>query len=165
MALSASTTLPYTVPTVIEVFTDKGFLEHMSRKAGGSLESMMLDGDTSGAFTLVAVRTMPTDRLPDMARKFVGETLTVTQTEHWTTPDADGSRQAQVEMTVAGVPLNVAAVQSLIAEGESTRIDLQGSVTSSIPFLGGKVAGAAEPMIGKALSVQAEEAQRWLSNR
>lgn len=165
MALSASTTLPYDAVTVVDVFTDKGFLQHMSQKVGGSLESMALDGDPSGAFTLVAVRTMPTHRLPDIARKFVGETLTVTQTEHWAAPDADGSREAQVEMTVAGVPINVAAVQRLIAEGESTRVDLQGSVTSSIPFLGGKIAGAAEPMIGKALNVQAVEAQRWLESR
>ena len=43
-------------------------------------------------------------------------------------------------------------------------IDLQGTVTSSIPFLGGKIAGAAEPMIGKALSVQAVEARKWLES-
>ncbi len=165
MALNASTTLPYDTATVLGVFTDEGFVRHMSEYVGGSLESLTLDGDTAGAFTLTAVRTMPTHRLPDMARKFVGETLSVTQTEHWDAPAADGSRRATLQMTVAGVPLNVAAVQRLIAQGTDTVVDLQGNVTSSIPFLGGKIAGAAEPMIGKALNVQAVEARKWLESR
>lgn len=165
MALNASTTLPYDTRTVLGVFTDEGFVRHMSEYVGGSLESLTVDGDTSGPFTLTAVRTMPTDRLPDMARKFVGETLSVTQTEQWGAPSADGSREAKLEMTVAGVPLNVAAVQRLIPQGTDTVVDLQGNVTSSVPFLGGKIAGAAEPMIGKALNVQAVEARKWLESR
>ncbi|WDF34284.1 DUF2505 domain-containing protein [Arthrobacter agilis] len=164
MALNASTTLPYDADTVLGVFTDEGFVRHMSEYVGGTLESLTVDGDTAGAFTLTAVRTMPTRRLPDMARKFVGETLSVTQTEEWGAPAADGSREATVRMTVANVPLTVAAVQRLISQGDSTVVDLQGNVTSSIPFLGGKIAGAAEPMIGKALNVQATEARAWLEN-
>lgn len=165
MALNASTTLPYSVDAVLGVFTDEGFVRHMSEYVGGSLESLTVDGDTSDAFTLTAVRTMPTDKLPDMARKFVGATLSVTQTEHWSAPLADGSRQADLSMTVANVPLTVAAVQRLVPQGDQTVVDLQGTVSSSIPFMGGKIAGAAEPMIGKALNVQATEARTWLENR
>lgn len=165
MALNASTTLPYDPATVLGILTDEGFVRHMSEYVGGSLESLTVDGDTAGAFTLTAVRTMPTDGLPDMARSFVGQTLSVTQTEYWEAPAADGSRQAKLDMTVAGVPLNVSAVQRLIAQGTDTVVDLQGSVTSSIPFLGGKIAAAAEPMIGKALDVQAAEARKWLESR
>jgi hypothetical protein len=162
MALNASTTLPFDAATVLGVLTDEGFVRHMSEYVGGTLESLTVDGDTASAFTLTAVRTMPTNRLPDMARKFVGETLSVTQVEHWSAPEADGSRHADLTMTVANVPLSVTAVQRLVAQGAETVVDLQGSVTSSIPFLGGKIAGAAEPMIGKALNVQATEARKWL---
>lgn len=165
MALNASTTLPFDTATVLNVFTDEAFVRHMSEHAGGTLESLTVDGDTAGAFTLTAVRTMPTDRLPDMARTFVGETLAVTQTERWSAPSADGSREAALSMTVANVPLTVEAVQRLISQDGSTVVDLQGTVTSSIPFLGSKIAGAAEPMIGKALTVQATEARTWLESR
>lgn len=164
MALNASTTLPFDAETVLGVFTDEAFVRHMSEYVGGTLESLTVDGDTASAFTLTAVRTMPTQKLPDMARKFVGETLSVTQIEHWSAPQADGSRQADLTMTVANVPLNVTAVQRLVAQGGETVVDLQGTVSSSIPFLGGKIAGAAEPMIGKALNVQATEARKWLEN-
>ena len=165
MALNASTTLPYDTATVLGVLTDEGFVRHMSEYVGGKLESLTLDGDPAGAFTLTAVRTLPTQRLPEMARKFVGETLSVTQTEHWGAPQADGSREATLDMTVAGVPLTVAAVQRLVAQGTDTVVELQGNVTSSIPFLGGKIASTAELMIGKALNVQAAEARKWLESR
>lgn len=165
MALNASTTLPYDAATLTGVFTDEAFLKHVSEKVGGTLKSVTVDGDTSAAFTLTAVRTLPTKRLPEMARKFVGESLTVTQTEHWTAPATDGSRTAKVTMTVAGVPVTVDAEQRLVAAGADTRVDLTGTVSSSIPFMGSKIASAAEPMIGKALNLQATEARKWLESR
>jgi hypothetical protein len=67
-------------------------------------------------------------------------------------------------MKVAGAPVDVNAVQKLVAEGDSTRVDLNGDVKSSIPFLGGKIAAAAEPMLGKALNIQAQQAEAWISS-
>jgi hypothetical protein len=165
LALNASTTLPYDVETVTGVFTDEGFLRHTSERVGGTLQSAQLDGPATGTFTLTVVRTMPTTRLPDFARKFVGETLTLTQTERWAAPLPDGTREAKVEISIAGVPISVNAVQRLTAEGGSTRVEVDGDVASSIPFLGGKIAGAAEPVLGKALNVQGAEARRWLESR
>ena len=164
MALSASTTLPYDAATLTKTFTDEGFVRSISEHVGGSLVSLTVDGDTSGPFTLTAVRQIPTDRLPDMAKKLVGSSLTVTQKETWDAPAADGSRTASVDLSVGGVPLKVAAVQRLVALAEGTRVDVEGSVSSSIPFLGDKIAKAAEPMIGKALTIQAAQAGKWIEN-
>ncbi|HXF03628.1 DUF2505 domain-containing protein [Arthrobacter sulfonylureivorans] len=165
MALSASTTLPYPAAKVTETFTDEAFLRHISELVGGSLESVQRDGDVSGAFTLTVVRKVPSARLPEIAKKMLGDSLTVTQTERWQAPAADGSRTADVTMKVAGAPVDVNAVQQLVADGGSTRVDLTGDVKSSIPFLGGKIAAAAEPMLGKALNIQAQQAEAWLSGR
>lgn len=165
MALNASTTLPYDAATVTGVFTDEAFLKHVSEHVGGTLKSVTVDGDTAAAFTLTAVRTLPTKRLPEMARKFVGDSLTVTQTEQWAAPLPDGSRVAKITMTVAGVPLTVDAEQRLVAADAATRVELDGTVSSSIPFMGSKIASAAEPMIGKALNLQASEASKWLERR
>ncbi|MEV7648962.1 DUF2505 domain-containing protein [Arthrobacter sp. NPDC089319] len=165
MALSASTTLPYSVAQVTETFTEEAFLRHTSELVGGNLESATVDGSVDGAFTLTVVRKIPTTRLPDLAKKMLGETLTVTQTEQWQAPETDGSRTANVAVKVAGAPVDVKAVQKLVADGTSTRVDLTGDVSSSIPFLGGKIAAAAEPMLGKALKLQASEAEGWISGR
>lgn len=164
MALSASTTLPHSVDSVAAVLVNEDFQRHVSQLVGGTLESFTVDGDTAGAFTTTSVRTLPTTRLPEIARKFVGEHLKVTQEEKWDAPAADGSRQSNISLKVAGAPVDVTAVQRLVADGGSTRVELEGNVTSSVPFLGGKIADAAEPMVAKALNLQAAQAQAWLES-
>jgi hypothetical protein len=164
MALSASTTLPHSVDRVTATFVDEDFLRHTSEYVGGTLESFAIEGDIAGAFTTTTVRTLPTTRLPEIARKFVGEKLTVTQTEKWEAPAADGSRVTNIALKISGAPLDVSAIQRLVAEDGSTRVELEGNVTSSVPFLGGKIAEAAEPMVGKALNIQSQRAQAWLES-
>jgi hypothetical protein len=164
MALSASTTLPHSVDRVAAVFANEDFQRHTSELVGGTLESFKVDGDVAGVFSTTSVRTLPTTRLPEIARKFVGDSLTVTQLETWEAPAADGSRQSSISLKIAGAPLDVSAVQRLIADGGSTRVELEGTVTSSVPFLGGKIADAAEPMVGKALNIQSQQAQAWLES-
>ncbi|MCC3282387.1 MULTISPECIES: DUF2505 domain-containing protein [Arthrobacter] len=164
MALSASTTLPYDAATLTKTYTDEGFIRSLSEHVGGSLVSLEVDGDISGPFTLTAVRSIPTDRLPDVAKKLVGSSLTVTQKENWEAPAPDGSRTATIDLSVGGVPLKVSAVQRLVVVAEGTRTDVEGTVSSSIPFLGDKIAKAAEPMIGKALTIQAAQAGKWIEN-
>ncbi|WP_205759957.1 DUF2505 family protein [Arthrobacter sp. PAMC25564] len=164
MSLSASTTVPHSVDRVTAVFVNEDFLRHTSELVGGTLESFAVDGDTAGAFSTTTVRTIPTTRMPEIARKFVGESLKVTQLETWDAPAADGSRQSKISLKIGGAPLDVSAVQRLVSDGGSTRIELEGTVTSSVPFLGGKIADAAEPMVGKALNIQSTQAQAWLES-
>lgn len=165
MALNASTTLPYPADAVAEVFTDREFVQAVSAKAGGELTEFNVTGPITGAFDMTTVRAVPTDRLPDLARKFVGATMTVTQREVWSAPDADGSRTASITIAVAGAPVDVKATQKLVARGGETVVELDGQVTSSIPFMGGKIASAAEPYLGKALNLQATQAKAWLDAR
>ncbi len=94
----------------------------------------------------------------------MAKALKVTQLEAWDAPAADGSRLSNITLKVSGAPLDVNAVQRLIADGGGTRIELDGTVTSSVPFLGGKIAEAAEPMVGKALNIQSTQARAWLES-
>ena len=164
MALNASTHLPASVQRVTDVFTDEAFVRHISESVGGTLQSFQRSGPTAAAFSTTTVRTLPTDRMPDFAKTFIGASLTVTQLESWSEPGTDGSREVQVTLTVAGAPLQVSAVQQLLAHGEGSRVELHGEVRSSLPFLGAKIAEAAEPMIGKALNLQSREARGWLES-
>ncbi|HXD27842.1 MAG TPA: DUF2505 domain-containing protein [Arthrobacter sp.] len=162
MALNASTTLPHSAGAVLDVLTRRDFVEHVSQRAGATLTEFTVSGPSDGAFTTTTVRSMPTDRFPDMVKKFVGQTLNVTQHESWSAPAADGSRSAEISVDIAGAPVKVKALQKLVAAAGSTTIELTGDVTSSIPFLGGKIASTAEPYLAKALNLQAAEAKKWL---
>ncbi len=163
MALAASTTLSATAQNVTDVFTNADFIKHVSETVGGELKSFTISGPTTDAFTTKTVRTLPTTRMPDIVKKFVGASLTVTQDESWSAPAADGARINTIKLSVAGAPVDVTARQTLTATGESTVVDLTGEVTSGVPFLGAKIASAAEPVIGRALNLQATLAQEWLT--
>ncbi|GAB2904085.1 DUF2505 domain-containing protein [Neomicrococcus lactis] len=162
MALNASTSLPFTPQQVLETFTNREFVEHVSNRVGGSLKAFTVNGDLAGAFTTEIVREVPTARLPEIARKVVGQTITITQKENWAAPAADGSRASTVTIDVAGAPVSVNATQNILTADGGSRVDLAGEVKSSIPFMGGKIAAAAEPFVAKALNLQAREAKAWL---
>ncbi|MHA7269368.1 DUF2505 domain-containing protein [Arthrobacter sp. HLT1-20] len=162
MALAASTTLSATAQSVTDVFTNADFVKHVSETVGGELLSFTVSGPTSAAFTTKTVRTLPTTRMPDIVKKFVGASLTVTQDESWSAPAADGARTNSIKLSVAGAPVDVTALQTLTSSGASTVVELTGEVKSGVPFLGAKIASAAEPVIGRALNLQANLAQEWL---
>lgn len=163
MALNASTHMPHSTQQVIDTLTDRGFAEHLSTLAKGQLSDFSVTGDVTGAFTLVAVRSLPTDRVPDMAKKFVGSAVEVTQTEKWSAPDAAGNRTANVEITVGGVPVSVSGTETLSSTAEGCTFAVDAKVSSSIPFIGPKIASAAEPYLGKALKLQADQVNAWRS--
>lgn len=164
MALAASTTLSATAQSVTDVFANEDFIKHVSETVGGELKSFTISGSTAGAFTTKTVRTLPTTRMPDIAKKVLGSTLTVTQDESWSAPAADGSRTNAIKLSISGAPVDVTAEQKLVASGDSTVVELTGQVKSGVPFLGAKIASAAEPVIGRALNLQATLAQEWLNS-
>lgn len=164
MALAAATTLSAPAQRVTDVFTNEEFIKHVSETVGGELKQFTITGPTSAAFTTKTVRTLPTTRMPDMVKKFVGATLTVTQDESWSAPAPDGSRTIDIKLSVAGAPVDVTALQKLTADGGTTLVELSGEVKSGVPFLGAKIASAAEPVIGRALNLQATLAQKWLDS-
>ncbi|GAA1497264.1 DUF2505 domain-containing protein [Paeniglutamicibacter kerguelensis] len=162
MALNATTDLMHAPAAVIATLTDRAFAEHLTTMVGGELKSFEVAGDVAAAFTLTTVRSLPTDRAPEIARKFVGQTVEVTQVESWTAPAADGSRDATLKVTVGSLPVSVAGSESLRASAEGSALGIEATVSSSIPFVGGKIASAAEPFISKALALQGNTVSSWI---
>ena len=117
--------------------------------------------DDGGAH-IVVDRTVPAD-VPDMMKKFVGETIGVKQTEDWGPPAADGSRTADLLLEIKGQPAKLAGTITLAPVGEGCQEVVDGELTVSIPFFGKKI----EPEIAKGIkaAIRAEEktGQTWLS--
>lgn len=162
MALNATTDLTHAPDAVIATLADRDFAEHLTGLVGGELKSFEVSGDTAAAFTLTTVRTLPTDRAPEIARKFVGQSVEVTQVEAWSAPAADGSREATLKVTVGSLPVSVSGTESLRATEAGSALGVEATVSSSIPFVGGKIASAAEPFISKALSLQGAKVSSWI---
>lgn len=165
MAVTASTTVPAPLDQVVVTFTDEEFIRHVTHRAGATLDSVEVAGDVEAQFAVTTVRTMAADRLPEMARKFVGSSVQLTQVDTYHTADADGIRIVRTEISVGALPVSGSATQTLTPQGGSTDVHVHCVVKANIPFVGKMVAEAAEPFIGKALSLQSQEAEAWLASR
>lgn len=164
MAVSAEQTVNAPVEKVTETFVDEAFNRHVAERGGATLSSLVVDGDTAGAFTVTSVRTMGAEKLPDMAKKFIKDGLSITQVDSWDAPEADGSRNIRTQITVGGLPASGEGTQRLQAQGDQTAVAVNMSLTVKIPLVGSKLASTAEPYVGKALSLQAREADAWIAS-
>jgi hypothetical protein len=96
--------------------------------------------------TVTIHRTQAAD-MPDFVKKLTGSTVKVKQTEMWSGPDADGSRTADVKVSIIGQPAEMVGTAKLIAKGDATEFTVDGDVKVSIPFIGKKI----EPEVAKAI--------------
>ena len=163
MSVNTSSTVKAPVATVLKTFVDEAFVRHVSEKAGTQLESFEVSGDTDTAFTVTTVRSMGADKLPDVVQKFVKGGVKLQQVDSYDAPAQDGSRSVRTEIKAGALPVGATASQQLTATGDETKIDVNGSVQANIPLVGKKIAAAAEPYIGKALTLQAREAEAWIA--
>ncbi|XNZ00580.1 DUF2505 domain-containing protein [Micrococcus luteus] len=165
MAFSAQHTIARSPGEVAEALGTEAFHRAVIESLGGSLVSFTREGDPSGAMTVTTVRTAPTDRVPEMARKFVGENLQIEQVERWNEPAADGSRTGTTTITVPKAKAVAEASTALRAAGAGTEYAVDGTLTCTIPLVGSTLAAKAEPMVGKVVTRQARELQAWLDGR
>ena len=104
MDLNLSASYDATPEEVFAIITDATFREQACEKTKAlSYDVTVTD---SGGDTVVRVqREMPSDSVPDIARKFIGQTLTLVQTETWHPAAVDGSRHADVKGEISGAPV------------------------------------------------------------
>jgi hypothetical protein len=107
-------------------------------------------------------RTMPTDRVPDFVRSFVGTRLRISETYRWWPSEGEGTRPGEVTVQVHGAPVRLVATLRLSAETSGCLYTVDGELTASIPFLGSRVTKAAEPAVRAAIDAQHTVAESWL---
>ncbi|MGI8434680.1 MAG: DUF2505 domain-containing protein [Nocardioidaceae bacterium] len=121
--------------------------------------------EADGGATVVVERTIPAD-VPDVAKRFVGDTVTVRQTEKWApAPDATGRRRADLLLEVVGQPARMTGSVVIDPDDSGSRQLVEGDLRVSIPFLGKRL----EPEITKVVlaAVRAEQrtGEAWLADQ
>lgn len=166
MAIESEKVIPHSADAIVEAYASREFHQHLAGKVGSQLKSFESSTTAEGGRRIVSVQAMSVDRLPDIARKVLKGTVTVTITDTWSAPDSSGSRRSETVVDVAGAPVKGTASQTLHARGETeTRATVRGEVEVKIPIVGKKVASAAEPYIAKFVELQAKEVSAFLSSR
>lgn len=129
---------------VAALLADRSFVEEVCAASGARSWEVEVTGDAAGAFTVTSTRVLPTDELPDVARRFVGETLSLREVDRWDAPGPDGSRTGTLELTVPGAPVRASAALALRGAGSGgTAHSLDGELKASIPLVGARIEKAA----------------------
>lgn len=134
------------VEQVYALITNEGFREGAAAATGGTDIEVTLEEVEGGGHTITIIRNQPAD-MPDAIKKFVGDSVKIKQTEQWSDPDGDGSRRADVKMSVIGQPAGMTGSVTLSGNGGVT-FTIEGDVKVDVPFLGKKI----EPTIVRVIT-------------
>ena len=92
--------------------------------------------DTPERFEISVRYTTTSDApLPDVAKKVIGESITVTQTDRWDRKALKGSLQIEIK----GAPVKIGAEMLVKPDGQGSANHFVWEVKCGIPLIGGKI--------------------------
>src|SRR5699024_1114402 len=117
--------------------TTQSFREE-ARAAQGPSESDVTMDEQAEAATATSLRTGD-GQMPEHNSKFVGDEVQVKQEEAWGPAADDGSRAADLRITIIGQPAEMTGTITTSQESNSsTNFRVNGEITVNVPFLGKK---------------------------
>lgn len=157
--ISARQTFPATPDRVRAMLLDPAYALVRAERTG-SLSVTATDRSEGDHGVLSVERVIPAE-VPDFARSFVGETLTVKETHDWG-PLAGGACEGTIGVTFSA-PVGVKATMRLSAEGDGSVVEIEGTINASIPFMGGKVEEMVKGEMERYLRKEPEIGAAWLA--
>lgn len=162
MRVQAQITYPTASPQqVFDLVVDQKFRAAVCQATHALAYHIDVDRDASGGARVTVERTLPAD-VPDFIKKFVGQTITIVQTEVWGAQATDGTRTADLRIQLKDQPASMGGTLTLEAAGAGTRQQISGDLTVSVPFFGNRI----EPEVAKAIVAAATKEQEtgraWL---
>ncbi|WP_203567032.1 DUF2505 domain-containing protein [Aestuariimicrobium ganziense] len=139
------------------MMTDPAYLAEVCRRGGATSQTIDVQGDTT-----TVTMALPA---PEQVRKFVGESLDVTQVVVWEPAAADGRREGTLDLTVKGMPVVMKGRATMAPAGATTEVNYLADLKVNIPLLGKKLEQAAAPSISRALQVQQQVGTDYLAER
>lgn len=140
------------------------FISHKVQASKPVSFTVDISGTDSGPFTVSTVRVLPTDQVPDAFKRFVGNGIELHMTEKWGPASADGSRTADLNLKVSGLPAQASGQVILTATGTDTcEVTYAGDLKVSIPLIGGKIEGMAVSSVDRALELERQATVEWLN--
>lgn len=164
MRITESVEHAATPQQVFEMICTPGYQELKCQRSGAVDHEVTIEVE-AGATTVVTRRTLPTQGFPDFARRFVGDTVDVVETQRWGPPGEDGSRQAAVTVEISGTPVEMTGGASLAPGGAGTVHTVDGDLEAHVPLVGGRIERAVAPVLARAVHLEAGVGREWLETR
>lgn len=147
---------------VFKMLSDTAYIEKKYLASGTIEASAQVIEDPDGKISIVGRRVLPA-KLPSFAKKFVGETIVLTETQNWRPASADGSRAAGFVVDFDNNPISFSGAVELKPSGEGTDVETKGAIKCSVAFVGGKIEKVAQGWIVKFLKKEEEVGNEWLA--
>ncbi len=152
------------IDAVLEMLTDE---EYVTTKAlaMGALEHDVTIEQSAGGVTINLRRVLPA-MVPDNVRKFVGETITVVQTDIWSPSEGDGTHDGTLKAHIDKAPVSIAGSMRLFHhEDGGTLHEVDAKIKARIPMMGSKIEKAVAHVLFMAIRKEEQVAESWLSER
>jgi hypothetical protein len=115
-----------------------------------------------GSAAVTVTRTLPAE-VPDFVKSFVGQTLTIVQSERWGPPADDGGRAADLLISFTGQPVRMSGSVVLEATADGARERISGDLAVSVPFLGKRIEPEVAKAIVEAAAREEQTGRAWLT--
>ena len=122
--------------TVMKMYSDKAFFERKYKELGAWDIEVLEHSKSDKAFRIKCRFQIKNDApLPDFAKKFLGESMSVTQTDTWDLVRMTG----HIDTELKGTPVKVSADMALKDQGAGSVNEMKWNVSCGIPLIGGKL--------------------------
>ena len=159
MATRLVHTMEYDAPAieVAAMLSDPEFRQEVCRNQRATSYSVEIEGNGDAKAVRIEM-AQPTDKVPSFAKKFVGETTTIVQTETWASP-----LKAEIIVGIPGKPGEMRGTAVLVeADGVTTEtVDLE--IKVKIPLVAGKIEELLAKLLGSALRAEERTGKAWLA--
>lgn len=152
-------TMVYEAPAadVAAMLSDTAFREEVCRNQRATSYSVSIDGDVDAKKVRIEM-AQPTDKVPSFAKKIVGDSTTIVQTEDWTSPT-----HATIHVGIPGKPGEMVGTAVLVEKDGVTTETVTLDITVKIPLVGGKVEELLAKLLGSALRAEERTGKAWLA--
>lgn len=150
---------------VAAMLADADFHRALGR-ATGDPQTRVTVGAGSGADQRITTsRRLPTRGLSEPLKSMIGREILAVQTTSWFDSEEDGSRSGMVSVVVEGTPVRLHAAAHLGPAHGGTTVTYDGELIAKVPFIGGRLVRAAEPVVRAALEAEQRVGAQWLASR
>lgn len=136
---SNSIDIPASARDVVNLITTEDYLRFRYENDQVKNFSLTIDNDSSDAFSYSLIREIDVaGKVPKMARKIVGDSMSVTQRQQWDRGSEPFPGTMKVE--AQGLPGSITATTQVVATSDdSSRLIVNGEVNVTIPLVGGQL--------------------------
>ncbi|WP_158296618.1 DUF2505 domain-containing protein [Nocardioides albidus] len=143
---------------VAGMLSDPVFRETVCRNQRATSYTVEIEGNVDAKAVRIEM-AQPTDRVPAFAKKIVGDSTTIVQTETWSSP-----LRATVTIVIPGKPGDIQGTVTLVeVDGVTTEtVDLE--IKVKIPLVAAKIEELLAKLLGSAMRAEERTGKEWLGS-